>query len=150
MASDIRAPFDKHGQARKKIAVKPGFHLTDWMQLLRSTKPQQPRKISKAELAEHTSKYDCWTAYNGRVYDISRYMPYHPGGEKKLMLGAGKDCTELYNRYHSWINIDNMLGACLVGYLITEEPVILEGDDEDEGEEEEEKKSKEEDEEEKI
>lgn len=38
---------------------------------------------------------DCWTLVNGRVYDVTNYIPYHPGG-KKIMLGAGKDATQLF------------------------------------------------------
>lgn len=33
MASDILPPSDKKGKAREKVALKPGFHLTDWMRL---------------------------------------------------------------------------------------------------------------------
>lgn len=33
MASDIRPPSDKKGKAREKVALKPGFHLTDWVRL---------------------------------------------------------------------------------------------------------------------
>ena len=47
------------------------------------------------EVAQHTSTEDCWTIYKGRVYDITSYITVHPGG-KKIMLGKGKDCTNLF------------------------------------------------------
>ena len=34
----------------------------------------------------------------GKVYNVSQYLAYHPGGEARLMEGAGKDCTELFNK----------------------------------------------------
>ena len=52
------------------------------------------------------------------------------------MLGAGKDCTDIFNRYHAWVNCDQMLSKCLVGYLIEEEETIEEGEEEEEEEEE--------------
>jgi cytochrome-b5 reductase len=41
---------------------------------------------------------------NGKIYDISLYAEYHPGGVEKLFLGAGKDCTKLFNQFHPWVN----------------------------------------------
>ena len=58
------------------------------------------------------------------------------GGVEKLMLGAGKDCTDMFNRYHAWVNCDQMLSKCLVGYLIEEEQTIEEEDEDEEEEEE--------------
>ena len=95
------------------------------------------KRVTRAELAAHASEYDCWTAYNGKVYNITQYAAYHPGGKKKLMLGAGKDCTELFDKFHRWVNIGSILSKCVVGVLIDEEPRIEEGNEEDEEEEEE-------------
>lgn len=33
----------------------------------------------------------------GKVYNVSRYMDFHPGGIDELMKGAGKDATSLFN-----------------------------------------------------
>ena len=137
MASDTRPAVSKSGVVREKVALKPGFHLVDWMRLSQTFTASNSkigsgvRKVTTAELAEHASQYDCWTAYNGKVYDITQYIPYHPGGTPKLMLGAGKDCTEQFNKYHRWVNIDNILGKCVVGVLINEEVTIDESLEED-------------------
>jgi len=32
-----------------------------------------------------------------KIYDITKYMDYHPGGREKLMLAAGKDGTLLFS-----------------------------------------------------
>ena len=162
MASDTRAPVDKKsGQVREKVQLQPGFHLADWMRRMASASassligPQTSvhtqgegggeagsaplvgggvRKISLGELAQHSSEFDCWTAYNGKVYSITQYMAYHPGGKKQLMLGAGKDCTDLFNKFHRWVNIDSILAKCVVGILCAPEPVIKEEEEEEEGE----------------
>ena len=38
------------------------------------------RKITIEELKSHTNENDCWIAYNGKVYDITKYLEFHPGG----------------------------------------------------------------------
>ena len=53
---------------------------------------------------------------NGRVYDITEYAKVHPGG-RKIFLGKGKDCTELYNKYHPWVNGAYLIGKYQVGVL---------------------------------
>ena len=116
MASDTT-----HPKERVKVGLKPGFHLTDWVRLNASmTRSSGLRRITPMELASHNTKSDCWTAYNGKVYNITNYLPYHPGGDK-LMLGAGKDCTALFNKYHRWVNGHAMLSNCLIGVYAVEE-----------------------------
>ena len=48
-------------------------------------------------MKRHKSNDDCWMALNGKVYDITKYIPYHPGG-KKIMAAAGKDGTALFSK----------------------------------------------------
>ena len=57
---------------------------------------------------------DVWMAVRGKVYNVSPYMKYHPGGVDQLMRGAGMDATKLFEKYHRWVNIDFMLEKCLV------------------------------------
>jgi cytochrome b involved in lipid metabolism len=67
------------------------------------------------------------------VYDITAYLPYHPGGQPKLKLGAGKDCTALFTKYHAWVNADPILSKYCIGVLMNDEDVDLkEGDEDDE------------------
>jgi cytochrome b involved in lipid metabolism len=39
-----------------------------------------PSLITSAELSSHNAKIDCWVAYKGSVYDITSWLPVHPGG----------------------------------------------------------------------
>lgn len=75
-------------------------------------------RVSESELKEHKTREDCWTVLGGRVYNLTPYMPFHPGGEKILMAIAGKDGTALFMRTHSWVNFENMLDRCLVGVYV--------------------------------
>ena len=63
---------------------------------------------------------DAWTSYQGKVYNITPYLPFHPGGRGELLRGAGKDSGKLFFEIHPWVNWDAILGECLVGILVSE------------------------------
>lgn len=54
---------------------------------------------------------------SGNVYNVTRYLDFHPGGEEELMRGVGSDATDLFNQVHAWVNYESMLDKCLVGKL---------------------------------
>lgn len=53
-------------------------------------------RVSPSMLKEHRTRDDAWSAFNGKVYNITSYLPYHPGGEKELMRVAGRDGSKLF------------------------------------------------------
>ena len=128
MASDITAP----SKSREKVVLKPGYHLANWVKRIESLpRSTSLRKISIDEVRLHNTESDCWTIINGKVYDITDYIPYHPGGVKKLMLGAGTDCTKLFVKFHAWVNVDAMIGKCCVGVIGNDTDTLVEDDEED-------------------
>lgn len=44
-------------------------------------------------VAKHTSADDCWVVLYGNVYDVTEFLPNHPGGTKIILKLAGKDAT---------------------------------------------------------
>jgi cytochrome b involved in lipid metabolism len=58
-------------------------------------------RITTSELKQHRKRDDCWSAFNGKVYNITSYLPYHPGGEKELLRVAGRDGTQLFSTFHA-------------------------------------------------
>lgn len=64
---------------------------------------------------------DAWTSYQGKVFNIQPYVPFHPGGKGELLRGAGKDSAKLFLEVHPWVNWDAILGECLVGILVGED-----------------------------
>lgn len=51
-----------------------------------------------AQVAKHSSKDDCWTIINGNVYDITAYIPRHPGGQDEILEACGTDGTTLFTQ----------------------------------------------------
>ena len=82
-------------------------------------------KVPPSLLGQHkTAPDDVWMALNGKVYNVSAYIPFHPGGEKELMRAAGRDGSKLFNASHPWVNVDNMLEECLIGILVSEDEAV--------------------------
>ncbi len=48
-----------------------------------------PHTIIKDELSLHASISDCWVAYKGRVYDITKFLPKHPGTAQAILPFCG-------------------------------------------------------------
>ncbi|XP_075980323.1 cytochrome b5 reductase 4 isoform X2 [Anticarsia gemmatalis] len=118
---------DEWSNPRNKCALQPGHSLMDWIRLGNSGKDLtgvggRIRPVSPGELATHNTLNDAWLAIRGRVYNITHYLPYHPGGPEELMRGAGIDATQLFDKVHPWVNYDSLLAKCLVGPLRCELP----------------------------
>jgi len=74
------------------------------------------RRIPMEEVREHASIGDIWMVLQGRVFNVTPYMDYHPGGKAELMRSAGGDGTALYNEIHPWISLD-MIEKLQVGLI---------------------------------
>ncbi|KJE95954.1 cytochrome b5 reductase 4 [Capsaspora owczarzaki ATCC 30864] len=70
-------------------------------------------------------------ALRGKVYNITRYVAYHPGGEAELMKAAGRDGTQLFQDIHAWVNAESMLEKCLIGFLVPDNPYAEDEDEDD-------------------
>ncbi|KAH9816600.1 cytochrome b5-like heme/steroid binding domain-containing protein [Melampsora americana] len=109
---------------RQKVKLQPGFSQLDWAKLKSSGKNLRGegifsiRRISRDELSKHNQKEDAWSSFHGKVYNITPYLNYHPGGSRELMRVAGKDGTELFMKTHAWINVDGMMDGCMIGFLV--------------------------------
>jgi cytochrome b involved in lipid metabolism len=119
-------------KARQKQAFRQGFGMSDWIRLLKSSSDLAQRKgaglrrITATEVALHNKDHDGWTILHGKVYNIAPYLLYHPGGAPILKKILGKDGSELFDKYHRWVNVDGLVGPLLLGYLEKEKE-----DDED-------------------
>ncbi|EGT31400.1 hypothetical protein CAEBREN_18814 [Caenorhabditis brenneri] len=105
---------------RVKVALAPGKGFMDWLRLT-ANKHLTKRitgGVDHEELMKHNTQDDCWVHLFGTVYDVTKYLEFHPGGIPELLRGAGRDATPLFNQYHAWVNYESFLKACVVGPFI--------------------------------
>ncbi|XP_077839841.1 cytochrome b5 type B isoform X3 [Macaca mulatta] len=48
------------------------------------------------EVAKRNSLKELWLVIHGRVYDVTRFLNEHPGGEEVLLEQAGVDASESF------------------------------------------------------
>lgn len=53
--------------------------------------------ITREDVAQHNTADDCWTIIDGNVYDITSYIPRHPGGDD-ILRACGTDGSSLFNQ----------------------------------------------------
>ncbi|KAI0136667.1 FMN-dependent dehydrogenase [Xylariales sp. AK1849] len=58
------------------------------------------KTISAEEVAKHTTQDSCWVVLYGHVYDVTEFLPSHPGGSRIITQLAGRDATEDYDPIH--------------------------------------------------
>lgn len=114
------------------MTLTPGHSPLDWAALTanpnnilrgKDARSDQLIRVLPSQLQHQNGRKgrDVWTVYQGKVYKITPYVPFHPGGEGELMRGAGRDAAKLFMEVHPWVNWEAMLGECLVGILVAED-----------------------------
>jgi cytochrome b involved in lipid metabolism len=131
LMNDSTMPPPKFSSS-KKPAVNPrlqkgvakGFALHDWKRLLTTAKDLAQRQgapirrdITIEEVKQHNKVHDGWMILRGKVYNIGPYLHYHPGGVNIMKGILGKDGTQLFDKYHRWVNIEGLIGPLLLGVL---------------------------------
>ena len=122
-------------QVSRKVILEPGHSPLDWAALANNPNAglrgkdapgETLLRITPAQLKMQNGKKgrDAWTVYQGKVYNITPYVPFHPGGAGEILRGAGKDSVKLFMEVHPWVNWDGMLSECLVGILVGEEEAV--------------------------
>ncbi|KAK8131952.1 cytochrome b5-like Heme/Steroid binding domain-containing protein [Apiospora kogelbergensis] len=120
----------KPAKPSRKVMLEPGHSPLDWARLaqaptsdLRNLPAGTPYlKVTPSRLKTMTGRRgkDAWTALGGRVYNITPYVAFHPGGGPELLRVAGRDGTRLFGEIHPWVNYEGMLASCMIGMLVEE------------------------------
>lgn len=71
------------------------------------------KKYSWDEISKHRHANDCWIVVKGKVYDVTSWVPLHPGG-RLILNGAGRESTALFLSYHP-LNVEGRLAKYLIG-----------------------------------
>lgn len=59
------------------------------------------REISYSLLATKNTIEECWIAYEGNVYDVTKWLLKHPGGIRSIMSAAGSDASSVMKSLHT-------------------------------------------------
>ncbi|KKZ67399.1 hypothetical protein EMCG_06927 [[Emmonsia] crescens] len=132
LTSSTLAPIQVQGklQPSRQVTLEPGHSPLDWAALTSNPNhklrgenlPPTLIRVTPSMLKAHNGRKgrDAWTSYLGKVYNITPYLPFHPGGKGELLRGAGKNSEKLFGEVHPWVNWDGMLAECMVGILVNE------------------------------
>ncbi|CUS11748.1 unnamed protein product [Tuber aestivum] len=60
----------------------------------------QRKMLTGKDVAEHNSKDSCWVVIHGKAYDVTEFLPQHPGGQAVILKHAGRDATEAFEPIH--------------------------------------------------
>jgi nitrate reductase (NAD(P)H) len=61
------------------------------------------RQFTRQEIEKHDKENDCWIVVDGKVYDATSVLSWHPGGKAAVLGHAGKvhqETTDEFNSIH--------------------------------------------------
>ena len=63
---------------------------------------------------------------HNKVYDVTKFLPYHPGGKLALLAVNGKDATDVLDAFHPQAMLAKKLPAYYIGEFIAADSALLE------------------------
>lgn len=70
------------------------------------------------DVSGHNNRESCWVVLNNQIYDVTQFLPHHPGGSKAILNLTGADASEMFNMIHPRGTLeDNIDKLSLVGTL---------------------------------
>jgi cytochrome b involved in lipid metabolism len=79
---------------------QPATTETPKPQAQENTAPAAGKTYTMAEVQAASSPEKCWSAINGKVYDLTAWINKHPGGDKNILKLCGLDGTAAFNGKH--------------------------------------------------
>lgn len=89
--------------------VEPGTGKEGWMQPsvdLQVSEAKQSAgapetQFTRQEVEKHDKENDCWIVVDGKVYDATSVLEWHPGGKSAILNHAGKVHQETSDEFAS-------------------------------------------------
>eukprot|EP01083_Nonionella_stella_P032811 89795_1 len=105
---------------QKKRPPSQGFSSMHWVKkhekIKMMNKYDGPGQYTMNQIKKHNKRDDCWMVLNGHVFDLTEYIPFHPGGDE-ILKAKGRDGTILFYQTHRWVNIEALIKNCWIGQV---------------------------------
>ncbi|OCH87284.1 hypothetical protein OBBRIDRAFT_827798 [Obba rivulosa] len=155
----VRSMLETHPETLEPVIhfrhpVAPGNEEGGWMtpnpedERTEESGGQSDKEFSLEEISKHNKTEDAWLILDGKVYDVTSVLSWHPGGAQAILAYAGKatvDSTNQYKGIHdnctyfsvyiSWFTINrssedanSKQDECLIGTLSKEGIEAMEND----------------------
>lgn len=97
---------------------KPGPAITKIKQVkTEAKKVVKGGEYTLADIASHNKATDVWVTVDGKVLDVTAFLPDHPGGKMAIMAFAGRDATEEFNMVHDKGVVEKYAPETIIGTL---------------------------------
>ncbi|KAI9926331.1 hypothetical protein AWENTII_007116 [Aspergillus wentii] len=73
--------------------------------------------LTREEVEKHASAASCWVAIHGSVYDVTDFIPSHPGGSSVILRCAGKDATDEFDSVHDKELLQSLPASSFQGHI---------------------------------
>jgi len=83
------------------------------------------KTITLAEVAKHKDRKSCWVVIHNKVYDITKFLDEHPGGEEVILDVGGRFGTEPFEDVGHSEDARELLDQYLIGKLPEEEHEVV-------------------------
>lgn len=80
--------------------------------------------LTAEEVEQHNTDKSAWIIMNDKVYDVSKFLSEHPGGEKVILDLAGQDATEAFDDVGHSSDARQMADDYLIGHLPSKEKKV--------------------------
>jgi len=83
-------------------------------------------KYTLEEVAKHNQKNSVWILIHHNIYDVSKFLDEHPGGEEVLLQHAGCDATEDFEDIGHSSDARDLMKKYKIGELCDEDKEEIE------------------------
>ncbi|XP_076332849.1 cytochrome b5 [Tachypleus tridentatus] len=79
------------------------------------------KSLTLEEIAKHNEKDSIWVLIHHNVYDVSKFIEEHPGGEEILLEQGGKNATEAFEDVGHSSDAQDLMKQYKIGDLCDED-----------------------------
>ncbi|XP_071958710.1 cytochrome b5-like [Antedon mediterranea] len=78
----------------------------------------ETKKYTLEEVKEHNNGNSLWLVIHDKVYDVTKFIDEHPGGEEVLLEQAGKDGSESFEDVGHSSDARELMEDYFIGELV--------------------------------